>query len=70
MESQNPDQASSIYRKETDPNGTIILNPISQKHEFTLIFIHGLGETAALRLKHFEDGKFAPPNCKIVLPQA
>ena len=58
------------YKIERAPNGTITLHPSEQKHEFTLIFIHGLGQSAEKMMKHFENGMFAPHNCRIVLPTA
>ena len=62
-----------MYKKTTDPKTKYIyLDPLEGPHQYTMIFLHGLGDSA----EGFEDvfnKKNRPPcpkNCRIVLPTA
>ena len=45
-----------------------------EDHKYSLIFLHGLGDTAMGFMDVFEDKRneyqLTPPNCRIVLPTA
>ena len=53
--------------------GYIYLDPVEGKHEFTFIFLHGLGDSADgfldLFNRHEPEG-LVSRNCRIVLPTA
>lgn len=59
------------YIIERCQNEDIILHPKSY-HKRTIIFLHGLGDTAEGYLDMFTDPKLCPvcPNTKVVLPTA
>ena len=56
---------------ENNQNSYIYLDPVSpNKHENTLIFLHGLGDSAMGFLDVFADQQLVPPTCRVVLPTA
>ena len=64
------DEIEGYKLTKNEENEYIYLDPICMKHEFTLIFLHGLTQSAQKILWHFDDGDFTPKNCRIVLPTA
>ena len=55
-------------------NRYIYLHPKEQEHKYSLIFLHGLGDTAMgfhdLFLDPENQYNLVPPSCKVVLPTA
>ena len=55
----------------SDESGTIYLDPLKENgHQYTLIFLHGLGDTSQGFLDVFCLEYVAAPTCRIVLPTA
>ena len=52
-----------------DDNHTISLTPKGH-HQFTLIFLHGLGDSSMGFFDFFADQPMVPKTCKVILPQA
>ena len=52
-----------------DKNGYVYLDPHCP-HEFTIIFLHGLGDSANGFLAKFNSQELTKRNCRIVLPTA
>ena len=50
----------------------VTLTPRNAEHKFTLIWLHGLGDTAHGFTSTFTDARIGmvPPTCKVVLPTA
>lgn len=52
-------------------NGYIYLDPIDgQPHQYTMIFLHGLGDGAITFVDWFMNNDLCPKGCRIVLPQS
>jgi len=57
-----------------DVKKSIYLNPIGENipHQYTMIFLHGLGDSAEMMIDLFSDSRcnpeWTPKNCRIVLP--
>ena len=63
---------SNEYDVSQDNNEWVTLQPKGE-HKFTLIFMHGLGDTAMGFFSMFADqgdNRLTPLNCKIILPTA
>lgn len=72
MES-NPTNSSSSYKITIDPDTKYIyLDPVAenQPHQYTMIFLHGLGDSAEGFLTSFSEEEWLPNNCRIILPTA
>ena len=60
---------STHFKVTRDPQTKCIyLDPISQPHQYTLIFMHGLGDVGETNLQMFLENPMVPPNCRVVLP--
>ena len=63
---------SSRYKvEERNTDNYVILNPVHE-HKFSLIWLHGLGDSAYGFLDVFTDQRFkiVPETCKVILPTA
>ena len=61
---------SKLYKVSQKKN-SIFLDPLDEYgHEYTLIFVHGLGDSASGMFSLFSDDYVVPPTCRIVLPSA
>ena len=57
--------------KRSKHGGTVYLDPEPPAtHEFTLIFLHGLGDTSSGWLDVFLDDHLMPSTCRVVFPLA
>jgi predicted esterase len=67
---------SDCKYKVTKNNDTnyIFMEPVQEKHKYSLIFLHGLGDSAMGFYDVFDDPEneynLVPPSCKIILPTA
>ena len=48
----------------------VYLHPRKGPHKFTMIFLHGLGDSPAGFIDVFTDFELCPPNFRVVLPHA
>ena len=75
VENPNHIRTSQVGRytmQENTKTDYIKLLPKAQDHKYTLIWIHGLGDTARGFLEDFvnPERKLVPKTCKVVLPTA
>ena len=60
---------SNLFNITRDDFGTIYLEPL-EKHEKTLIFLHGLGDSSEGILNWVFAEPLVPATCRVVLPTA
>ena len=63
---------SNLYKvSKNKTNNYIYLDPLDEeKHQYTLIFLHGLGDSSAGFFDVFAYQQVVSPNCRVVLPTA
>lgn len=61
------------YRvQERDEDLYVVLHPVEKVHKYSLIWLHGVGESADSLKEAFlqEQFKIVPEDCKVILPTA
>ena len=68
---QDNDGTWKIYRRKSDD--WLFLEPNATSHEYSLIFIHGLGGSSFQMLEEFlpyNETKLVPKNTRVILPHS